>query len=107
MKVLNRDLVEQQIGYRPFTTFYKDFSIAEEFGEDAIIETYDRAFEEWKTNYKYITEFVMMLNWKIFEHYEKNDNLAELYDELWKRADLWCCENLKGEELNYFYRTTD
>ena len=107
MKVLNKDLVEQQIGYRPFTTFYEDFSIAEEFGEDAIIETYDRAFEEWKTNYKYITEFVMILNWKIFEHYEKNDNLAELYDELWKRADLWCCENLKGEELSYFYRTTD
>lgn len=107
MKVLNRDLVEQQIGYRPFTTFYEDFSIAEEFGEDAIRETYDRAFKEWKTNYKYITEFVMILNWKIFEHYEKNDNFAKLYGELWERADLWCCENLKGEELSYFYRTTD
>lgn len=107
MKVLNKDLVEQQIGYRPFTTFYEDFSIAEEFGEDAIRETYDRAFKEWKNDYKYITEFVMILNWKIFEHYEKNDNFAKLYDELWKRADLWCCENLKDEELSYFYKTTD
>lgn len=107
MKVLNKDLVEQQIGYRPFTTFYEDFSIAEEFGEDAIRETYDRAFKEWKTNYKYITEFVMILNWKIFEHYEKNDRLAKLYNELWEKADLWCCKNLKGEELSYFYKTTD
>jgi hypothetical protein len=47
------------------------------------------------------------LNHKIFEWYGKNDAYAKLYDELWKKADAYACENLKGEELSYFYSTTD
>ena len=104
---LNRDAVEAMIGYRPFTTFFKDFSVAETFGVDAVRETYNRAFNEWKNNYKYLTEFVMVLNWKMQEHYQHNDTLATLYNELWTKADGWACDNLQDEELSYFYRTTD
>jgi hypothetical protein len=107
IKTLDRDKVEAMIGYRPFTTFYEDFSIAEAFGSDAVKETYNRVFEEWKSDYKYLTELVMVLNWKIYEHYQKNDTLARLYNDLWQKADCWACENLQGEELSYFYRTTD
>lgn len=107
IKTLNRDAVEAMTGYRPFTTFFEDFSIAETFGVDAVRETYTRAFNEWKNNYKYLTEFVMVLNWKMQEHYQHNDTLATLYNELWAKADGWACDNLQGEELNYFYRTTD
>lgn len=38
---------------------------------------------------------------------KKNDELATLYNSLWEKADAYACENLKGEELSYFYRTTD
>lgn len=107
MTVLNRDVVEAQTGYRPFTTFFEDFSIADAFGVGAIRETYDRAFNEWKGDYKYLTEFVMILNWKIWEHYESNETYAEVYDELFHRAQAYVLENLKGEELSYFYSTTD
>ena len=31
IKTLNRDVVESEIGYRPFTTFFEDFSIADNF----------------------------------------------------------------------------
>ena len=48
IKTLNRDVVESEIGYRPFTTFFEDFSIADNFGVDAIKDTYNRAFNEWK-----------------------------------------------------------
>ena len=99
--------IEELTGYKPLTTFYKDFSIAEKFGTQAIIDTFDRAFEDWKHDYKYLTEFVMVLNWKIWEHYEDNEELAKLYNELWEQADNYACENLKGEELTYFYTTTD
>ena len=64
-------------------------------------------FKEWKNNYKYLTELVMVLNWKIWEHYETNEPLAKLYNDLWEQANNYACNNLKGEELNYFYRTTD
>lgn len=107
IKTLNRDAIEAMTGYRPFTTFFEDFSIAEAFGVDGVRETYNRAFKEWKNNYKYLTEFVMVLNWKMQEHYQSNDTLANLYNELWQKADSWAYDNLQGEELSYFYRTTD
>ena len=99
--------IEALTGYKPFTTFYEDFSIADAFGIDAIKSTYRHAFMNWKSDYKYITEFIMALNWKIHEHYGHNDDYARVYDELWRAADEWAMENLKGEELQYYYEVTD
>ena len=99
--------IEELTGYKPFTTFYEDFSIADMFGAAAIKDTYDRAFKEWKSDYEYLTELIMVLNWKIFEHYERNDRYAELYNALWGMTDEWAMENLKGEELSYYLKTTD
>ena len=48
--------------YEPKTTFWMDFSIADRFGANAIKDTYNRAFKEWKTNYIYLTELVIVLN---------------------------------------------
>ena len=98
---------ESFCGYKQITTFYSDFSIADNFGINAIKDTYKRAFNEWKNNYKYLTELVMVLNWKIWEHYESNDEYAKVYNDLWEKADGYACDNLKGDELAYFYRTTD
>lgn len=94
-------------GYKQITTFFEDFSIADNFGVGAIQDTFKRAFKEWRTDYKYLTELVMVLNWKIWQWRGKNERYALLYNGLWQQADEWACENLKGEELSYFYRTTD
>lgn len=104
--------IEEMTGYKPITSFYRDFSIADAYGIDAIKDTYKRAFNEWKSDYKYLTELVMALNWKIAEHYkedgtEEDNKIAKLYSELWEKADNYAVENLKDEELKYFYRTTD
>lgn len=100
--------IEEITGYTPQTTFYTDFSIADYFGADAIKDTYERAFEEWHEDTIYLTELVMALNWKIWEHYENhNEPYARLYDELWRKADEYAVENLTGDDLRYFYRTTD
>lgn len=99
--------IEAMTGYKPITTFYMDFSIADNFGENAIRDTYKRTFEGWKTNYKYLTELVMVLNWKMWEHYKTHPEFVEVYNELWEKADEYACENLHGEEVDYFYRTTD
>lgn len=53
-------------GYETFTTFWEDFSIADVFGTNAIEDTYNRAFNEWRNNYQYLTELVMILNWKLY-----------------------------------------
>ena len=51
------------------TTFYEDFSMAEMFGKEAIIDTYKRCLNEWSSDIKYFTEFVIALNHKILEWY--------------------------------------
>lgn len=89
------------------TTFWTDFSIADRYGIPAIKDTYSRAFEEWKDNYIYLTELVMVLNWKIWQWYENREEFAEVYNELWEMADSYAMENLHGEEMNYFITTTD
>lgn len=96
-----------EMGYEIKTTFWDDFGIAERFGTSAIKDTYKRAFNEWKTNHIYLTELVMVLNWKIWQWNEKNDEYAKVYNDLWGKADAYACENLTGEELDYFYSTTD
>ena len=100
--------IEAITGYKPITTFYEDFSIADRFGARAVKDTYYTAFKNWKTNYKYLTELVMALNWKIYEHYNcGNEKLANLYDELFTKAHYWAIENLTGDELAYYIQTTD
>ena len=94
-------------GYVPKTTFWEDFSIADRFGITAIKDTYKRAFEEWKSDYIYLTELVMVMNHKIWQWYERDEDKANLYNDLWEQTDAYACENLKGDELRYFYETTD
>ena len=94
-------------GYEMTTTFWEDFSIADIFGVGAVMDTFKRAFNEWKGNYIYLTELVIVLNHKIWQHYENRESLARAYQDLWEKADAYACENLKGEELSFFYRITD
>ena len=89
-------------------TFFMDFSIADAFGVNAIKDTFNRAFKEWKSDYKMLTALVITLNHKIWQHYEaKNDKLASLYDELWRKADQYACDTLKDNALQYFIEVTD
>lgn len=104
MKIWN---IEEMTGYKPITTFWQDFTIAEKFGIKAVKETFDKVFEEWHKDYKYLTELVMVLNWKIWEHYQNDKELAKAYNDLWEQTDNYACENLKNEELDYFYNITD
>ena len=94
-------------GYKTFTTFYADMTIAEAYGLDGVRDTYARVCKEWQRNAAYWTEYVLVLNHKIWEHYKSNEPLGRLYDELWREADRWAVENLKGEELERYYEITD
>lgn len=99
--------IEEITGYEVKTTFYTDFSIAERFGLEAIVDTYKTSFESWKTNCEYITELSMVLNWKMFRWFEQNEELYQLYRQLYLEIDDWCINNLEGEDLQYYYFTTD
>lgn len=111
-KYMGRDMIdwniEEMTGYKPISTYYTDFGIAEWYGEDAIRDTYAMAVDNWGKSIEWMTEIVMVLNWKIWEHYHGgNDKLAKLYDELWRKAEDYVVKNFKGDDLSYFYRVTD
>lgn len=53
-------------GYEVKTKFWEDFSLAERFGLSAIQYTFNRAFKEWKEDYEFLTELVLVLNRKIW-----------------------------------------
>lgn len=99
--------VFEEYGIEQITTFDMDFDIAECFGVNAIKDTYERAFNEWKGDYKYLTELVIVLNWKIWQWFTRNDEIGRLYDSLWKKTQNYAYNNLKGDELTYFWRMTD
>lgn len=97
-------------GYKFISTFWQDFTIADAFGVDAVKDTYNRAFEEWKGNYKMLTELVLVLNWRIWYWYEREGEesvLGILYNDLWDKTALYAEENLKGEEYEYYFKVTD
>ncbi len=90
------------------STFRDDFTIADRFGMDGIKDTYKRAFKHWKDDLQYLTELVIVLNWKGWywvDHWR--DDYSRLYIDLWEEAHDWCCNNLKWEELKYYLRKVD
>lgn len=94
-------------GYEIKTTFWSDFSIADAFGIDAIKDTFNRAFSEWKNNTEYVTELACVMSWKSCAWYEKNNEYSMLYADYYHKVDEWCMNNLKGKDMNYYLKWTD
>lgn len=84
------DTAMSMIGYEPKTTFWMDFSIADKFGIEAIVDTFNHAFKEWHTDHIYLTELVMVLNHKIWQWHKINETIASVYDTLWKKSRSLC-----------------
>lgn len=94
--------------YECITTFWDDFSVADCFGMDAVKDTFRRAFREWKSNYKYLTELVLVLNHRCWMHYNNgHKQLSALYSDLYYEARNYAVHNLTGEQMDYFFEITD
>lgn len=95
------------VGKERKTTFFSDLSIAELYGETAVLRTYKDVMKEWKDDITYMCEWVISLNQKSWQHYKSNPQLAKLYNSLWQKTDAFCCEHFKDEELKQYYEYTD
>lgn len=98
------------VGYEPKTKLWGRFSVEDvAFNPNRkdIEKLYDMCFKEYKDDKVIGTELSMVLNWKIWQWYEKNRQLAEVYDKLWKEFDEYVMTHWKGEDLQYYIRTTD
>ena len=101
----------KDIGYEPKTTYWEDFTFAEPYGQDAIKDMALAAFKECKDNYIWLTELIMVLNHKSWYWHKKDEELMELYADLYyeydEKAINYLDKNYGEEEQCYFFRTLD
>lgn len=102
----------EALGFKSSTTLWGDFGVADVYATpdnhfDSIYDTYKRAYDMYKDDREGGTELSMVLNHKIWEWYEKDENIARIYDELWAKLDNYIMENWKGDNLDYYLRATD
>lgn len=95
------------VGYEPKTTFWGDFGVADVYGANAVEDTYKRSFDSFKDDKNYGTELAMVLNWKSWEHAEKNPSLSKVYSDLYYKLHDYILDNWKDEDLEYYLSTTD
>jgi len=94
-------------GYIFKTTFWHDFKVADVFGVEGVRDTFDRAFNEWKNDAIYLTELVLVLNWRCGFWYGQNNELCNLYGDLYEQADTFARDTLTGEAAEYYFKVTD
>ena len=102
-----------EYGYEPKTTFWGDFGVADIFvlngmEPNAVQDTFERSFKQFKDDREYGTELAMVLNHKAWEHDSKhNDKLAILYSELYYKLRDYIYEHWNKDDLQYYYKVTD
>lgn len=100
--------IEAVTGYRPKTTFWQDFSISDAFGQEAVRETYQRVFDEWREDIVHMAELTLVLNHKIWQHWHADDKqMAAVYNDLWIACDEYCYDHFEGEDAQYYFNVTD
>ena len=99
--------LEKMLDYKFESSFWEEFSIAEDYGAEGVKEHYKVVFDQWKGNLKYLTELVLVLNWKISTWFGVDDTIGKTYDELLRDADVYALNTLKGEDLHSYLSTLD
>lgn len=101
-------------GYKFVYTFQSDFDIADHFGTEAVKDTFNRAFNEWKSDIIAVSEIECVLNLRCWFWYELgNEELSRLYSDLfYKVRDYVYGDDENGspfsdEELRTHFEITD
>lgn len=97
----------ESVGKTRKTTLFSDLSIAECFGVSEVADTYKRVMDDWGKSLDFMCEWVIALNQKIWQHYKENPELAQKYDELWRKADEHCRKAFKGKDLTAYLNYVD
>lgn len=92
--------------YGWYTTFWNDFKIAKMFGREAIEDTFNRAWKEWKNDILYVTELYVVICW-LADDEKIGSDLRQWYYKQKEMMDNYIFKHYKGEELQYFIRFTD
>ena len=103
------DYLSQFTDWRPTQNYWQRFSITEKIGLDEVGAEFKTIFNDAKSDYKRLTELVMVLNHKSWQYCESvsDSMLCRLYTTLFKKAYNYAVKNLEGVALRYFLDVTD
>ena len=92
--------------------FWAAFDDAEEGGANTIQVIANMAYQRWKDSIEELTDLVMVINHKCWEHYRLGNNeLSSLYGDLYyfyyEKAINYLEKEKRNEDLTYFIRTLD
>ena len=97
--------------YEYQTTFMQDFAAIDDLGESEIKNLAEKLFQEWKDDIVHLTELVMVINHKSWYWYNVNDELCNIYTELYydynEKAINYLENKGNEDDLRYFFRTLD
>ena len=107
--MIYEDFLAQFTDWRPTQLYWQRFSIAESYGKAEIQKVYNDIFKEAKSDYKFLTELVMVLNHKTWQHCEDLDfsELCDCYTKLFRTASEYAKTHLTGNGLKYYLSVTD
>ncbi len=86
--------------------YYKAFKIAEKKNKKEVLKVFKHFWRHQRRVYKMLTDMFNILDYKVFEHYKTNKELAKLYDALLEKVSKYAIKKLKGEELFYYHMKT-
>lgn len=93
---------------RPSTLFYADFKVAEAYGIKAVKDTFKNCGDLIKRDWKEVAELSVVLNHLLWEaYYAGMEELAKLYDKLWKEVHGYCLTWEDEERATYYFKLTD
>lgn len=96
--------------------FAQDFAIADWYDEKSVKETYHRAINEWKDNYKAMTELAVQLSYMSYAHSQLKeqgiagrDPFIKLYSTLFEKATDFFYKHFENnhEACSHFFDWTD
>ena len=91
--------------------FWRAFTDAENLSAQTVSTIASILFERWKDNIKDLTDLIMVINHKSWQHSDFGTELcdlyAELYYEYYEKAIDYLEKKGRDEDLTYFIRTLD
>lgn len=97
----------EETGYTPKTTFWSDFSIADRFGSKAVKDTYNRARVYAEGDAELMAELTLVLNHKIWQWYNVDNDLSLLYNNIWSEYDQYAYDSLDEEGRSIYFHIVD
>lgn len=99
------------------STCWQDFCIANRFGIEAVKDTYNRIFNDFKHDIKVLVELALSTNnmsWRFHSAYEKSHKtldgqMRDLYISLYEKVNDYVYDSgeVSDEEIGYYFSVTD